>query len=114
MDILQVLVYAFDALLKLSHPFMPFITEELWQAMPHQGALSQTLLSLLHNNPCCPLLTHVLRQRQLHTACLALVLLDILCMSMFAVFALVTGVSKPSLAYEHCCCTVSRDWVRPV
>ena len=34
---MQVLVYAFDALLKLSHPFMPFITEELWQAMPHQG-----------------------------------------------------------------------------
>lgn len=33
----QVLVYAFNALLKLSHPFMPFITEELWQAMPHQG-----------------------------------------------------------------------------
>ncbi|KAL3143467.1 hypothetical protein ABBQ38_002278 [Trebouxia sp. C0009 RCD-2024] len=33
----QVLVYVFDSLLKLAHPFMPFITEELWQAMPHQG-----------------------------------------------------------------------------
>ena len=36
---LQVLVYGFDALLKLGHPFMPFITEELWQAMPHQGTI---------------------------------------------------------------------------
>ncbi len=84
------LVYAFDALLKLSHPFMPFITEELWQAMPHQGALSQILPSLLSNKSWCPLLTHVPTQQQLHTACLALVLLDLLCMSMFAAFALVT------------------------
>ena len=33
----QVLVYAFDAVLRLAHPFMPFITEELWQALPHTG-----------------------------------------------------------------------------
>ena len=33
-----VLVYAFDRVLRLGHPFMPFITEELWQALPHQGA----------------------------------------------------------------------------
>lgn len=33
----DVLVYVYDAILKLSHPFMPFITEELWQALPHQG-----------------------------------------------------------------------------
>lgn len=32
-----VLVYCFDRLLKLLHPFMPFITEELWQALPHEG-----------------------------------------------------------------------------
>lgn len=33
----QVLVYGFDTVLRLAHPFMPFITEELWQALPHTG-----------------------------------------------------------------------------
>ena len=33
----QVLYYIFDQALKLLHPFMPFITEELWQRLPHEG-----------------------------------------------------------------------------
>lgn len=32
-----VLCHALDTCLKLLHPYMPFITEELWQAIPHEG-----------------------------------------------------------------------------
>ena len=32
-----VLVYVFTGVLKLLHPFMPFITEEIWQSLPHSG-----------------------------------------------------------------------------
>ena len=34
---LQVLVYVLDQTLRLLHPFMPFITEEIWQSLPHNG-----------------------------------------------------------------------------
>ncbi len=34
---LQVLVYVLDQVLRLLHPFMPFITEEIWQSLPHDG-----------------------------------------------------------------------------
>ena len=33
----QVLVWVMDKILKLLHPFMPFITEEIWQTIPHDG-----------------------------------------------------------------------------
>ncbi len=33
----QVLVYVLDQILRLLHPFMPFITEEIWQTIPHEG-----------------------------------------------------------------------------
>ncbi len=33
----NVLVYVFTNTLALLHPFMPFITEEIWQALPHKG-----------------------------------------------------------------------------
>ena len=35
---LQVLVYILDQTLRLMHPFMPFITEEIWQSLPHEGS----------------------------------------------------------------------------
>ncbi len=33
----QVLVWVLDNALRLLHPFMPFITEEIWQTLPHCG-----------------------------------------------------------------------------
>ncbi len=37
----RVLVYVLDTSLRLLHPYMPFVTEELWSYIPHQG---ETLL----------------------------------------------------------------------
>jgi len=33
----KTLVYVLDKALRLLHPFMPFITEEIWQQLPHTG-----------------------------------------------------------------------------
>jgi valyl-tRNA synthetase len=33
----RVLAYVFDNTLRLLHPFMPFISEEIWQRLPHDG-----------------------------------------------------------------------------
>lgn len=36
-NVKRVLVYVLSNTLKLLHPFMPFITEEIWQCLPHEG-----------------------------------------------------------------------------
>ena len=33
----SVLAYVLDNTMRLLHPFMPFITEEIWQNLPHEG-----------------------------------------------------------------------------
>ena len=35
----KVLLYVLTEMMKLLHPFMPFITEEIWQALPHDGEM---------------------------------------------------------------------------
>jgi valyl-tRNA synthetase len=34
---IRVLVHVLDFALRLLHPFMPFLTEEIWQKLPHEG-----------------------------------------------------------------------------
>ncbi len=33
----SILAYVLDATMRMLHPFMPFVTEEIWQQLPHQG-----------------------------------------------------------------------------
>ena len=42
----QVLCYVLTDILKLLHPFMPFLTEEIWQALPHEAGNEVKFLML--------------------------------------------------------------------
>jgi len=42
----RVLCYVLTDILKLLHPFMPFLTEEIWQALPHEKDLAEKFLML--------------------------------------------------------------------
>jgi len=44
----RVLVHCLDNAIRLLHPFMPFITEEIWQALPLKR--HQTLKSIMYDN----------------------------------------------------------------
>ncbi|MCI6990850.1 MAG: class I tRNA ligase family protein, partial [Clostridiales bacterium] len=42
----RVLCYVLTDILKLLHPFMPFLTEEIWQALPHEAGNEVKFLML--------------------------------------------------------------------
>ena len=42
----RVLCYVLTDILKLLHPFMPFLTEEIWQALPHEAGNQVQFLML--------------------------------------------------------------------
>jgi len=47
----QVLCYVLTETLKLLHPFMPFITEEIWQALPHAALIGEDAFLMLQKWP---------------------------------------------------------------
>ncbi|RKI65782.1 valine--tRNA ligase [bacterium 1xD42-67] len=47
----QVLCYVLTEMLKLLHPFMPFLTEEIWQALPHAPEVPENSFLMLQGWP---------------------------------------------------------------
>ena len=47
----QVLCHVLTEMLKLLHPFMPFITEEIWQALPHAEGVGEDEFLMLQKWP---------------------------------------------------------------
>jgi valyl-tRNA synthetase len=38
------LIESFEVMLRLLHPFMPFLTEEIWQALPHESGSDSVMI----------------------------------------------------------------------
>ena len=49
----NVLCYVLTEVLKLLHPFMPFITEEIWQSLPHEGDYLMTASWPVYREELC-------------------------------------------------------------
>ena len=47
----RVLCHVLTQMLKLLHPFMPFITEEIWQALPHEDGVAEGGFLMLQSWP---------------------------------------------------------------
>ncbi|MCI9514935.1 MAG: valine--tRNA ligase [Oscillospiraceae bacterium] len=47
----QVLCYVLTQVLKLLHPFMPFLTEEIWQALPHGPEVPENSFLMVQSWP---------------------------------------------------------------
>ena len=45
------LCHVLTQMLKLLHPFMPFITEEIWQALPHEDGVEEGSFLMLQTWP---------------------------------------------------------------
>ncbi len=48
----NVLCYVLTGILKLLHPFMPFITEEIYQALPHASDAAESIMIASYPTPC--------------------------------------------------------------
>ncbi len=52
-NVRKVIIYAMSNTLKLLHPFMPFITEEIWQTLPHEGETIMTSSWPVYQDTLC-------------------------------------------------------------